>query len=46
MEARLTFALKLHKNSQLDGEVGLNLALGLVTSCFVCKIPYWRPECC
>ena len=28
------------------GKVGLNLALGLVTSCWGCQIAWWRPICC
>ena len=27
-------------------EVGLNLALGLVTSCCSCQTAWWRPACC
>ena len=29
-----------------SGEVGLNLALGLVTSCCSCQTTWWRPACC
>ena len=29
-----------------SGEVGLNLALGLVTSCCSCHTAWWRPACC
>ena len=28
------------------GEVGLNLALSLVFSCFSCQTAYWTPTCC
>ena len=29
-----------------SGKVGLNLALGLVTSCCSCQTAWWRPACC
>ena len=44
-------ALSLGSNKDMhapdfSGEVGLNLALGPVTSCCSCQTALWRPTCC
>ena len=33
-------------NPHFSGKVGLNPALGLVTSCCSCQTAWWRPACC
>ena len=34
------------KQGNFSGKVGLNIALGLVTSCYSHKTPCWGPACC